>query len=71
MTPFIVNVHAVVAFLRDSTTSQRSLKKYILCEISIFDYVEVLINDGFAQVSPKTHKKMNSSKREVYKTMID
>ena len=43
----------------------------ILCEISIFDYVEALINYGFAHVSPKTHKKMNSSRREVHKTMID
>ena len=27
----------------------------MLCEISISDYVEELINYGFAQVSPKTH----------------
>ena len=44
----------------------------MLCEISISDYVEELINYGFAQVSPKTYtQKMNSSKREVHKTMID
>ena len=28
-------------------------QKAILCEIPIFDYVEELINYGFAQVSPK------------------
>ena len=49
----------------------RLSQKAIPCEISIFDYVEALINYEFPQVIPKTHKKMNSSKREVHKTMID
>ena len=31
----------------------------MLCEISTFDYVEAVINYGFAQASPKTHTQKN------------